>query len=384
MKNQKLVVDWELYKLRDTMNFLELFTRDRPAALRLLEDSDNKLELVNQTYSNGWSCVHQAVQDGDTHALTKLIEYGSKLWTAYDTDIYPIQIAILFSRYDALCVLLENDKDIPLFVFCRHADNVSGTDNSFRKSFLKSALLTQDERIVKVVVDKFLRYLSAYHINMLVYCAVHLTSLNIIQNIFGENPITLSYLKHSNSLDYALARKDIGVEVIEYILFIGEEGYPYEFATTYRTESVMIKDPDCTILETLIRHPDKVTFKADGTLLYQAVFFLNSKAVDITLALGHDYSNDGGLIEAFYRCHDDKLGNSKMHSILRNMLLFGGIGAETYDKLFRYYDHNNELGPFSTFCRDTISSFYNTVTLFEMLSYTVHIQDLRETLGIKT
>ena len=372
------------------MSFLELFTRDRPAALRILETSEDPLSLVNQRYKSGWSCVHQATQDGDLHALAKLIEHNADIWTAYDEEIYPIQIAIREMRHDVLSLLL--DPVIPqtfVKIIHNHA-NCLPCDNksSFRNSFFGLSLQTNDEHITKLIFDKFLPYLTIFQVTDYVQSSMRHSSLDIIKNIFGENENTNAVLRRSLCARTALSRPIIDIGIVDYILNIGDTEYPLHIAYFRFLDVLVVTDRECKIVERLLRHKDKVSFENAEIMLYHAVTYHNEKIIDVALAIGCDPFRENvlpfsvnSLSRAFEEC--TKNDNPINALILRKLLLYKGIDNRTYELHTTREDDNEEVSEYKKMCHNYIIDFYRNVTLFEIMEYNLHIRELADKYGMR-
>jgi hypothetical protein len=371
------------------MSFLELFTRDRPSALRILETAEDANTLVNQHYKSGWSCVHQAVQDGDLHALAKLIEHKVNLWTAYDWEIYPIQIAIRELRYEALSLILTSEIPQAFVKLIHNHANNSFCDfkSSFRKSFFHLSLQTNNEHIVGLIINKFLPYLSVFQVTEFVQTALRYSSFNIIKNIFGEIEVTNSTLRKSLCARTVLSRQDADIDIIDYILNIGDTEYPF-YIGHYRFLDLLVRtDRDRKIVECLLRHKDKVSFDNAEVLLYHAITLRNQKFVDVALAIGCDpFRSDilplsvSCLSRSFEEC--TKNNNPENALILRKLLLYKGIDDRTYASHATQDNYNEEISEHKRVCINIVIDFYRSVTLFEYLDYNLRIRDLANKYGV--
>ena len=353
------------------MSFLKLFTRDRTSALQLLENSNDKETLVNEKNNGDWSCVHLVAVDGDYKSLRKLIENGVNMWTVNHSDLYPLHYAVACSHFKVVQLLLSNIKDYVTQWLGSQA--IVSSHCPFKHAFR-----LKDYRIAKELIDKFLPRFTYDTVKNIVHEAMRECTFEFIKLAIVPNERANDVLINSSCVTQALGNCNFSPQLFDYLLEVGEVNYPYSFIRhVYFQFFRNLKNVE--ILKCFARYEHKITDLCIPNVLIYAILSDYSEFVDVALALGcdpyekHDYEKPC-MYYAIEMCQ--KYESEKYHIALRKMLLYQGFTPSKERICFTGYT-TETLELYIEYACDLINEYYRNVSLFEILAYRHHIQELK-------
>ena len=363
--------------------------RDRPRALRALDDPLFKKKWVNQASAYGWTCAHQAALDGDFIALSKLIEKGVDLWTLNKDDKYPMHYAVIESHYEIVTMILS--LDIPRSVVEWYPKFSEFSDTS---CWFMVAIELEDLRIEKLLVDAFFPLIEDH--DMLVgfvhYALRRKNAYDIIVNVFAENVIAMNILRTNEALGNHLESGYACPKVVDFLLRIPGRIIPIMMNNNFLEKTMTYANKNAYgLLESFLRHPDKIIGINDNENLLHAVRNRLVDVVDLLLAVGCDpraiipTSNTTCFFEALKKMfYAYKLRDDAPRLIFYKFLMF--CGNKDYILL-------PSLPPIQTvtgkvyhirdFYVHAVINYCKRITLFDILYYRKCVDDLREKFLLK-
>jgi len=327
--------------------FLKLFTRNRPEAMRLLEETNCSVKYF---YLDGRTPVHYAAQDGDHISLNKLIERGAEIWQMCDGDFYPLHLAVMDKRIKIVKILLSGD--IPDHVIENINETSTDEGNVPKPCIFYSALETFDENVLKELVNKFFPLIEGNVITYVVRQIIERMNAEEIKFILEESKEGMRELGHLDSLKCSIETEWPDDDKTTFILEVGKYGYPLDMALYHKSLKSYIEDcPDCYILKLLIRNKRKVVHMNTPMLLFYALKYSNLYAIDILFSIGSDPKNMSDLED-----YDS--------SVIRKLVLHGGCELIS-----------------TTSTTSVVNEIRRQVSLFDLLSYRIlYLSDLKRKL----
>lgn len=372
------------------MSFIKLFTRDRPKALRHLENSSFKEVLLSETYACGWSCVHLTALDGDIESLRKLSSHNANLWTLDERNIFPIFIAVKESHYDIVAFILS--KDIPAHVI-RHMNDrlslVSNTKDSTHDFFV-NAFNLHNLDILRLLLDKFSYHLPFDFIKNLIECAFkHNNAYKIVKKVLSNHTFLISdqinngvYL--NEHLSYALKPNP---KLVKWCTQFWKDNdvhneISYRFAKTSNYVNGNNRVELFKILKYFIRYSG-ISKTISPISLYNVLTTENDLAVDIMIAAGCDPFQDHILLQHTcfyntfllgYQYQSNRKSRNLYISFIHKFLMYFGY------RCILFKNQSIDINPnskFVAFASEIFLDYYSSITLFDLLAYRTYIDDLK-------
>lgn len=368
------------------MKFLELFMRDRPRALQALDDPSFKKKWVNQASAYGWTCAHQVALDGDFIALSKLIDNGINFWTLNKDDKYPLHYAVIESHYEIVKMILSYE--IPKSVIKWYPKYHDFSDTS---CWFRVAISLEDLRIERLLVDALFHLInddSDIPTDFVHYALLQKNAYDIIINVFSENVVAMDILRAARSLDVHIESGNACPKVVDFLLHIPGRITPITMNNKFLKKPKSFANINAyRILESFLRYPDKVNGINNAENFLLAIINGHYKVIDLLLAVGCD---PHALIPGYEsNCFIETLKTTfcsydlkdNLH-IVHKILMWGGI--KDYENYMYFINIpaqqtvTGKLNHFTKLYKRTIVNYCKHITLFDILHYRQHIEDLRE------
>lgn len=368
---------------------LKLFSQDRREAILRLNR-----ENVNEKYASGWTLTHQVARDGDLETLLLLIELGADVWTKDRNDLTPLQIAIIESNVDIVRVLVSDE------VFAK-LDRVKENDAC---AYIEQSIMHFSYRISELVFTRFVPLITARNVTRLVRMALEKCSVSFefFRDVLGKLPECDRVIRQSDTMSIVIYYRVKCPSYTTFIdwLFTEKCKYVFDIANLqcYMIRNLVTGSELSALKVLLFKHRDKVRNLNHPNVLAYAIETQNLDAVDLLLAAGCDPharaaptsitpgSTSQYDVPCLYMALDYHINHPSREKrvdedIVNRILLYSGSFRDDCLPLTPFTSRfRNRVDAFAIVWRmgQKIASFYKEVTLFDILYYRMHIQELRD------
>lgn len=373
--------------------FLNLFTRNRPEAMRILDQEHDKQTMVNLQRKDGRTCAHFAAQDGDHRSLQVLINCGANVWKLASGGFFPLHLAVMGKRAKVVKMLLS--VEIPYSVLKRVTDAIfAKCEYDHPQCFFRKAYKMKKPDIPR---DLVLRFFPLLHEDTILDTVRQLiefshSNLSFITDVLKDSEHGMRALRDVNSFLVAVQEEDPETDLISHLLEIGDTGYPLDMKKFHNIVEPYIGNcEECVILKLFIRNRHKILNLHTPELLHYAIKWQNLNAVDILLATEPRLSREeswkraiGSLLYALkFSCVKDVrcswINRDKAVAIVHKILQSYRWGSKPL--IFKCHPPVTEEKQANlTSYHDVVNRFYKGVTLFDLLEYRLYMCNLRSEL----